>query len=173
MSLPVVEVLSRGEWEQRLPHRSVAVLSFANATWDEADLMGGQGWGLFTRLVMDDVSGTALPVWKRWLADRIATPEQHALALRWARRNPWVKAMPPTPWAAQEVVAFADRTARWDRVLVHCEYGKSRSAIAARALMARWTRQLVLAANIDPKGRNPRWARLLETAFASTPGGRA
>lgn len=163
MPLPVVETLSRGGFAVLIPDRQTAVLSIVNPS--DAYPPSLSGYGPTLRLVFSDVDDAALH-WRERLAYS-----------RWGQRLPWLFArtpskgawpvVPPTAENARAVFRFvrSDAVRQAARLIVHCEYGRSRSVLAARAAEAWWSGNRPTLAHLDPDGRlNQRWARLLVAA---------
>lgn len=166
---PRIDVLTQGQFRDLPPDPRWAVVAILNH--DEIYPPPTDGYAAALELVFDDVSDGAFSWWQRFLLDRVTTPEAYQkLKTRLddqASQEPW----PVTPWHAAELRRFTQKLKRkhpnLEGIRVYCEYGKSRSPLAARAMHHWWKGKAFTAKAINPDDTaNDRWARLLANATA-------
>lgn len=162
---PTIHVHGQGAFAALRPDPGVAVVSIVNP--NDAYPPSLRDYGPTLRLTFSDVSDPALTAWERWIYSGHSLAHQQWQRAHRRRMGTARVVVPCTPWDAVQLRAFAEHSAvrSCSTLLIHCEYGRSRSVLAARAIHAWWDGRGIAAQQLDPEGAlNARWARFLAAA---------
>lgn len=164
------EVLTQGQFRDLPPDPHWAVVAILNH--DEIYPPPTDGYAAALELVFDDAGDKAFSWFQRLSLDRINTPEAFQRLKDRMDAQASQAPLPATPWHAAELRRFTQKLKRkhpnLEGVRLYCEYGKSRSPLAAQAMQHWWKGKPFSADSINPDGvSNDRWARLLAKATVS------